>query len=108
MCNSVTMCNGSKSHKPFSINNCNGITAPDPQRPPLPHAPDAVPPSAMHQTRLRRVRLHLNLTDFIFPEWGRRAAPSGRRGETPSTFEEFCPAPGPTPEFFMVQRWDAT
>jgi hypothetical protein len=26
MCNSVTMCNGSKSHKPFSINNCNGVT----------------------------------------------------------------------------------
>jgi hypothetical protein len=25
-CNSVTMCNGSKSHKPFSINNCNGVT----------------------------------------------------------------------------------
>ena len=26
MCKSVTMCNGSKSHKPFSINNCNGVT----------------------------------------------------------------------------------
>jgi hypothetical protein len=26
MCNSVTMCNGSKSHKPFSINMCNGVT----------------------------------------------------------------------------------
>ena len=26
MCNSVTMCNGSKSHNPFSINMCNGVT----------------------------------------------------------------------------------
>jgi hypothetical protein len=26
MCKSVTMCNGSKSHNPFSINMCNGVT----------------------------------------------------------------------------------
>jgi hypothetical protein len=26
MCAIVTICNGSKSHKPFSINNCNGVT----------------------------------------------------------------------------------
>jgi hypothetical protein len=40
MCNSVTICNGSKSHKPFSINNCNGVTG-------VPHLTGLPPMSRM-------------------------------------------------------------
>jgi hypothetical protein len=45
MCNSVTMCNGSKSHNPLIINMCNGVTG-------VPHL-TWMPP----MTRMGRLRL---------------------------------------------------
>jgi hypothetical protein len=61
------MCNGSKSHNPFSINNCNGVTG-------VPHL-TWVPP----MTRMGRLLTRIFHTCCRIRGWDRRPACPGRR-----------------------------